>query len=93
MTGARAPRAAHFSPGHAHRLQPGRSERAGRGARGRGLSCYPRAWAGATLGRWGEIKRGKVLQLQIREAQLRYQRLCRVSRLGVGSSCFKAPEL
>lgn len=56
------------------------------------LATSPRA--GATLERWSEIKQGKVLQLQIREAQLRYPRLCRVSRRVCSNclNCFKAPE-
>lgn len=52
------------------------------------LAPAPRA--GATLERWSEIKPGKVLQLQIREAQLRYP----VSRRVCSNclNCFKAPE-
>ena len=65
--------------------EPGR-EGSARCARPGSQPPAPAPGTGATLGRWGEIKRGKVLQVQIREAQLRYQRLYGFSRR-VCSNC------
>ena len=90
---ARAPRAVHFSPRPVSLVEPERKG-SSRGAGPRSRLPAPTPGAGATLGRWGEIKPGKVLQIQSREAQLRYHRLCRVSKRVCFNclNCFKAPE-
>lgn len=92
----RSPRGPHFpwaspagpSPG-ADRGREGSSRRAQPGP-GR----EPPPPAGAALGRRGEIKRGKVLPLQIGEAQLRYRRLSRVPRHVCSNclNCFEASD-
>lgn len=79
-------------PGQSHWLS--RSERAARRELGPGPGFRPPPPGLAPLSGGGERKPGKVLQIQSREAQLRYHRLCRVSKHVCFNclNCFKAPE-
>ena len=89
--GPRLPWASPTGPGPG---MDGGREGSSRRARPGSKHLTPTPRAGATLGRWSEIKPGKVLQLQIREAQLRHRRLRGVSSSVCSNclNCFKAPE-